>query len=236
MRTALLLLLSVALTSPLTGCKKNDKGTDSPDAAAESDQDPLAELQAIPGQVQAEVDMVLQPITDVDVVIDQVAAMPSELGLDAASLKAMASTSLQAGMEDGEITVSADLELAAEARAEVEAVLAKIKGIVTGLRQTPERVQTATTHIVGLGTKATGLVTSLTATYQAKLANPLLKADAKAKLQADLDLVIKLDADIKATVSDAKATVGELPSKGKDALVKITAAFAGSGAASAEAG
>jgi len=229
-RASLLLLLSLALAAPLSACSKKDKGTTNPDEAAEAEGevDPLEELKAIPTQVQAEVDLVLQPITDVDVVIDQVTSMPQTLGVDAASLRGLAKASL----ENGEVSV--DLDIAADAKAEVEAVLVKIKGIVTGLKETPERVKTATGNIVALGTKATGLVGKLTAKYQAKLSNPLLKADAKAKIQADLDTVIKLDADIKATISDAKSTVTSLPNKGKEALVKLTAAFAGS--ASADAG
>ncbi|MCA9710691.1 MAG: hypothetical protein KDK70_32920, partial [Myxococcales bacterium] len=211
----------------------------------EGDTDPLAELQSIPTQIQAEVDMVLQPITDVDVVIDQIAAMPGELGIDAASLTAMAKASLEgaasASVQDGEVSIeidaSATADVAAEAKAEVEAkikeVLLKVRGIVVGLKETPERAKTATTNIVALGTKSAALVTKLTAQYQAKLGNPLLKADAKAEIQANLDAVIKLDADIKATITDAKATVTELPSKGKEALVKITAAFAGGASASA---
>mgnify|MGYP000370216856 CR=1 FL=1 len=190
--------------------------------------DPLVELQAIPAQIQAEVDLVLQPITDVDVVIDQVTSMPQTLGVDAASLRGLA----KASFENGEVAVN--LDIAADAKAEVEAVLVKIKGIATGLKETPERVKTATGNIVAIGTKATGLVTKLTAKYQAKLSNPLLKADAKAKIQADLDTVLKLDADIKGTISDAKSTVTSLPDKGKEALIKLTAAFSGS--ASADAG
>jgi len=224
-RASLLFLLSIALAAPLAGCKKNDKGTDNPDEAAEGEVDPLEELKSIPAQVQAEVDLVLQPITDVDVVIDQVTSMPQTLGVDAASLRGLA----QASLQNGEVSVN--LDITAEAKAEVEAVLVKIKGIVTGLKETPERVKTATGNIVALGTKATGLVTKLTAQYQAKLSNPLLKAEAKAQIQADLDAVIKLDADIKATINDAKTTVTSLPDKGKEALVKLTAAFSGSASA-----
>jgi hypothetical protein len=220
----------VTLAAPSLGCGKKDKGSTNPDEAAEAEGevDPLEELKAIPTQVQAEVDLVLQPITDVDVVIDQVTSMPQTLGVDAASLKGLAKASL----ENGEVSVN--LDIAADAKAEVEAVLVKITGIVTGLKETPERVKTATGNIVALGTKATGLVGKLTAKYQAKLSNPLIKADAKAKIQADLDTVVKLDADIKATINDAKTTVTSLPDKGKEALVKLTAAF--SGAASADAG
>ncbi|MCH9682194.1 MAG: hypothetical protein K0V04_12220 [Deltaproteobacteria bacterium] len=222
MRISVLFILSVALAAPLTGCKKNDKGTENPDEAAESDVDPLDELQTIPDQIQAEIDMVLQPINDVDVVIDMVTSMPQTLGLDAASLRGMAAASLSA---DGEVSV--ELDIAAEAKAEVEAALLKIKGIGTGLRETPERVKTATANIVALGAKATGLVAKLTAKYQAKLSNPMLKGDKKAKVEADLALIVKVDTDIKASVSDAKQTVTSLPSKGKEALVKLTKAFAG---------
>lgn len=247
-RTALLLLLSVALTAPMTGCKKNDKGSDNPDDASESDVDPLEELKSIPDQIQAEVDMVLQPINDVDVVIDMIAAMPGELGIDAAGLTAMAKASLEGSVsgsvENGEASIEIDAavtaNVAAEAKAEVEAkiteLMVKIQGIVTGLKETPERVTTATKNIVALGAKATALTAKLTAKLQGKLANPMLKADAKASLQADLDLVMKLDADIKTTVTDAKASVTELPAKGKDALVKITAAFAGGASAGGDAG
>lgn len=231
-RASLLILLSLALAAPLTGCSKKDKGTTNPDEAAEGEVDPLVELQAIPDQIQAEVDLVLQPITDVDVVIDQVTSMPATLGVDAASLRGLA----KASFDNGEVAVDVDLEIGAEAKAEVEAVLAKIRGIVTGLEETPERVKTATGNIVGLGAKATGLVTKLTAKYQAKLSNPMLKGDAKLKIQGELDMVIALDAQIKGTVSDAKTTVTSLPDLGKDALVKLTAAFAGSGSASADAG
>lgn len=226
-RASILFLLSVSLAAPLAGCTKKDKGTTNPDeaATAEGEVDPLVELQAIPAQIQAEVDVVLQPITDVDVVIDQVTSMPQTLGIDAASLRGLA----KASFENGEVAVN--LDIAADAKAEVEAVLVKITGIVTGLKETPERVKTATGNIVAIGTKATGLVTKLTAKYQAKLSNPLLKADAKAKIQADLDTVIALDANIKTTISDAKSTVTSLPDKGKEALVKLTAAFTGSASA-----
>ena len=55
---ALSLVTLVAL--PLA-CEKKDKGTKNPDEASDSDKDPMAELQGIPGQIQAEVD--LQPYT-----------------------------------------------------------------------------------------------------------------------------------------------------------------------------
>jgi hypothetical protein len=221
MRLTLLLTLCAAVTLPATGCNKKDKGTTNPDEAAESDVDPLAELQSIPTQIQAEVDLVLQPITDVDVVIDKIANMPSELGVDAAALRGLASASFK----DGKAEV--DLDVEADAKAEIEAVLLTIQGIGVGLKETPARAKTAAGNIVSLGAKATGLVTKLTAQYQAKLANPFTKAEEKAKIQGELDLVVAADAEIKATVGEAKATVMGLPKIGAEALAKITKAFVG---------
>lgn len=217
--------LCVALLALPAGCGKKDKGTENPDDAADSDVDPLVELQAIPDEIQAEIDLVLQPITDVDVVIDQVTTIPTRLGVDAAGLTAMVKASFDNG------TVSVDMDVDADVKAEIETLLNTVTGIAVGLKETPERAKNASVKIVGLGAKATGLVAKLTAKLQGKLANPLLKADAKASIQADLDIVMKLDGDIKAMVGDAKATVTGLPSKGIEAAAKLTAAFAGGASA-----
>jgi hypothetical protein len=221
------LLVVCAIAALPMGCSKKDKGTTNPDeaTAAEGDVDPLAELQSIPDRIQAEVDHVLQPITDVDVVIDQVTTMPSRLGLDAGGLTSLASASLS----DGQVEIELDLE--ADARAEVEALVETIQGIAIGLKEMPQRATNASKNIVTLGGKSAALAAALTAKYQAKLANPLLKADKKAELQAELDTVIKLDAEIKGIVDDAKATVTSLPAKGTEALAKLTAAFAGGASA-----
>lgn len=210
----------VALVVAPMGCSKKDKNSKNPDEAAESDVDPLEELKGIPVAIQAEVDMVLQPINDVDVVIEQISSMPGRLGVDAKGLTALASASFTNG------EVSVNLDVSAEAKAEIEALLTTIKGIGTGLKEMPSRVPVATKNIVGHGAKAVALVTKLTAKYQAKLSSPFTKADEKVKIQGELDIVVKLDADIKTTVNDAKATVMAVPQKGTEALAKITAAFA----------
>ena len=75
------------------------------------------------------------------------------------------------------------------------------------------------------------LVATLTASINAKLANPMLKADAKVSLQADLAAVATADGEIKALVGDAKATVTGLPALGVEALAKLTGALAGGASA-----
>ena len=223
-RISALLVACSVIALPM-GCSKKDKGTNNPDEAAESDVDPLAELQSIPERIQAEIDLVLQPINDVDVVIDQVTTMPGRFGIDASGLTSLASASLSDG------SVSVDLDVEADVKAEIETLLQTVQGIAVGLKEMPERATNATKNIVTLGGKAAALSAALTAKYQAKLANPLLKADSKAELQAELDGVIKLDAEIKGIVNDAKATVTALPAKGTEAMAKLTAAFAGGASA-----
>lgn len=213
-------LCLVALVVAPVGCSKKDKASKNPDDAAESDKDPLEELKGIPVAIQGEIDMVLQPINDVDVVIEQISSMPGRLGVDAKGLTALASASLSNG------EVSVNLDVSAEAKAEIEALLKTVQGIGVGLKAIPERVPVATKNIVGHGAKAVALVAKLTAKYQAKLSSPFTKADEKLKIQGELDIVMKLDADIKASVNDAKATVMGVPAKGTEALAKITAAFA----------
>lgn len=210
-----------ALAAAPMGCNKKDKGSKNPDdASSETEGDPLEALKNIPNEIQAEVDTVLQPINDVDVVVEQVTTIPDRYKIDAKGLKSMASASLN----NGEISINIDVT--AEAKAEIETMLNTIKGIGIGLKETPQRAATATKNIVALGAKSAALVAKLTAKYQAKLKSPFAKAEEKLKLQADLDAVLKLDTDIKAIIGDAKQTVTGLPAKGTEALAKITAAFA----------
>lgn len=207
------------------GCGNKDKGTESPDDAAQQDADPMAELQSIPEKIQAEIDLVLQPITDIDVVIDQLTSIPTRYGMNAADLTGMASASFDGG------TVEFNAEIDADAKAEIEVMLATITGIGVGLKETPARAKTAAGNLAELGIKATGIVTKMTASIQAKMANPLLKADKKAELQGELDLVVKFDADIKASLGDAKTAVMGVPKLGVEALAKLTAALAGGASA-----
>lgn len=226
-RITLLVALCAVSIAPL-GCSKKDKGSTNPDEAAETEGDPLEELKSIPDQIQAEVDMVLQPINDVDVVVEQMTSLPTKYNIDAASLSGLAKASLEGG------EVSVDLDVEAEAKAEIETLLETVKGIAVGLKETPDRATAATKNIVALGAKATGLAAKLQTKYQAKLSSPFTKAEEKAQIQAELDTVIKLDADIKGIVGEAKSTVTSLPAKGTEAMAKLTAAFAGGGGASAE--
>jgi hypothetical protein len=223
-KLSVFIALAVLAAAPMA-CNKKDKASKNPDETAETEGDPLEELKSIPTQIQAEVDGVLKPITDVDVVVEAFTSMPSRLGIDANGLRGMAKASFDGGQ------VSIDASMSAEAKAEVEALLATVKGIGSGLKETPERAAVATKNIVALGAKAVALAAKVTPKLQAKLSSPFTKADEKVKVQADLAAVATIKADIQGTVSEAKSTVMGIPAKGTEALAKLTAAFAGGGSA-----
>lgn len=196
--------------------------------ATSMEADPLDELRAIPDQIQAEVDLVLQPINDVDVVLDQLASLPHTLGVAEEPLRGMAARSVASSDP-----IAIELDLDTEAQAEVRAVLLHLQGIAADLRRTSARVESASAELVALGARATALVTTLTTHIQARLSSPSLTANDQAALQAELDLVTTLAGDIEIAVAAAQQSVAALPTKGDQALERLTAAFTSEASASA---
>ena len=76
---------------------------------------------------------VLQPINDIDVVIDQLPSLPPAPGVDVKRLTGLA----KASMDGGEVNV--DLDVSADAKAQIEAMLTTIKGIGIGIKELPKR-------------------------------------------------------------------------------------------------
>ncbi|MBC8069289.1 MAG: hypothetical protein IAG13_13215 [Deltaproteobacteria bacterium] len=213
-QTAALLLL--AIVAALPGCAKKSE-TEHPSETVASD--PLTELTRIPDVVEAEVKLVLGPIHDVDRVLEQLSTMPDRLGIDAKGLRALAAASLQGGK------VTVDLDLSAEARAEVETLLGTVREIGEGLRETPARVAGSSATIAAQAAKAASLVGKLNASYQAKLMSPFTAAQEKERIRGQIDQVAHIHVEIKAVVGEAKSTVVELPARTKAALAKLTNAL-----------
>lgn len=210
----------VAIVSLSLGCAKQPRETNHPQSA---DVDPMAELSAIPAAIDAEVQLVLAPIHEVDRVLDQVSTMPQRLGIEPKGLRALALASLSEGK------VAVNLDLPADARAEVETVLASIHTIAIGLRDTPERIALSTKKIVGHGAKAVAITGKLTARFQAKLALPFVSADETARVQEQLAAIAKIESDVRGQVAAAKSTVVDLPARTTAALAKLTAGLSGLG-------
>jgi hypothetical protein len=220
-------VLAIACCLVVPACGGGNGGSGETSADAEADLSAMDQLNGLSVELQAGLDTLMQPINDTQSVIDDITSMPARLNIDAASLMSMAS----ATMESGTVSIAADFNAEAAVRAEVEAVLTKLQGIVAGLKATPERVQQMSMTLAQATAKLPVLATQVTTSAQAKLANPLGSAESKAQAQADLNAVAGVQANIQAQISDVQAKVTGIPVMATEALAKLAASFAGGASA-----
>lgn len=232
-----LLTLALTLTAvPMTSCKKKDGETADPDGATAEKQDPIEELKAIPADIQGEVDLVLQPITDAEQLMSDIESAPERLKISLPELKGMLKAAFDADVkadaEGVDASVDVDLEqldVTAEARQELQAMLELVRSIKTGLAATPKNATTATANIVAHGARATAVATKVTATLQAKMT--VAMGGKKDELAQQISEVAQVKADIESLVQESKAKVTEIPAEATQMGVKLAASFAGSASA-----
>ncbi|MDD5308861.1 MAG: hypothetical protein PHU25_16220 [Deltaproteobacteria bacterium] len=148
--------------------------------------------------------------------------MPARLNLNAKAFMGMA----KATLDSGSVSISADLNLYAAAKAEVEAALNKLKGIVEGLKAAPDRVQALAVKATAAVAQVPVLATQVTTTAQATIANPFASAESKTQAQADLSGVTQIQADVTAQIQDVQNKIMGIPALAASALAKLTASFA----------
>jgi hypothetical protein len=105
-------------------------------------------------------------------------------------------------------------------------VLAKLKGIVDGLKAIPQNTQALAGKAAEALVKLPALGAQVTASATVKLNNPFGKAEEKAQAQADIQSLAQVQADVQGTIQQVQQKVMELPSLATSALAKLTAAFA----------
>ena len=101
-RAFVLAVAFASLTSGALGCSTKDPNTA---ADAKSDQSPVDELRAVTDDLGKDVDAIMQPINDVDDVLQKLDDLPKKYGMKASDLKAMAKASL----DGGDITITANV-------------------------------------------------------------------------------------------------------------------------------
>lgn len=224
-----ILMVSLLLAIGLVACGGSKTKTNtSADASAQVDIEPIDELQGLSSSLQASVDALMQPINDVDGLIDDITSLPTKLNLDAPSLMSMFSAQLSS---DGTVEVSADITTDEMARAEIQGILARLKAIVDGLKAIPENTKMVAAQAATAVVRVPALATKVTTSANAKLVNPFGKAEDKAKAQADIQAVAGIQAGVQAQIQDIQAKVTEIPALAASALAKLTAAFAGGASA-----
>jgi hypothetical protein len=211
-----------ALAFVLAGCHAT-AGLSSPaDAKGGSS---IEQLKAIPADLKTDLDSITKPIDDANEVSDKLGTMPARLKVSGDDLAAM----LQGVMSGGPAEVGANINVAADAKAELEETLKKLKGIVDGLKATPDKIATLAPKIAGSMAKAAALAVKAAAEAQITIANPFAGADAKAKAQADMKSIEQVKTDIQKTISDAQAKVTGLPAAATSAITKLSASIASLG-------
>lgn len=183
---------------------------------------PMQELAAIRKDLEADVTGLTKPIDDVQSIIDDLGSLPKKHGLKAASVMGLA----KATFDSGNVEITLDGDVSAEAKAEIEGVLKKLSATVTALKTTPDRVAALTTKVASLTAKVPVLATKVTSSATVTVSNPFASADAKAKAKADIDGVKQVQADTMKSISDAQGKIAGVPALATGALAKLAGSFA----------
>jgi hypothetical protein len=214
-----IVVLVFAIAAAACGGKKADSNSS---ADAEVKVSAIDQLKGISVDLQAQLDALMAPINEVDALVEQITSMPARLKLNASELMGM----FKASADGGQVQLSANIEADAMAKAEVEGVLAKLKGIVDGLKAIPENTKllagkagAALVAVPTLGVKAQSELT-------VKASNPFGKPEEKAQAQADLQSLAQIQTDVQGTIQGIQQKIMELPALATSALAKLTASFA----------
>lgn len=214
-----LMLAAVALSLvPTVGCGGGGGATKGGEAAEKS---AMEELQAIPAELDAEVNKLMAPIDGVQAMLDQLSALPGKTGLSTKDLIGHVK-----GIMDGQPmpTVAGVKE---EGKAELDGFLAKVKQFKEDIAAVPDRVTSLTATCVSLTAKVPVLAGKVTASATAVAANPFAAAEEKAKAKADAEAVAGVQQQISAKISETQQKITGIPGMATAATAKFLAALAG---------
>ncbi len=218
---ALALSVFLGLGLVVAGCGGSSNQPKSA-ADAKAEVPPMEELQAMPKEINAQLTELTKPIDDVAVVIEQLTSIPKRHGISAGDMAAMA----KGTFDNGTVEVKVKGDVKAEAKAEIEAALTKLKEVVAGLKAIPEKVAAFTPKLVAATAKIPVLATKISATASLTASSPFSSADSKAKANVELTTVKTVQAEASKAVSDAQSKITGIPALATGALGKLGASFA----------
>jgi hypothetical protein len=188
----------------------------------QADLTPMQQLEAIPTELDAEAKAMTKPIDDAEGAINDLTSLPKKHKIDAGQLMSMA----RATMDGGRVDVKLDGNVSAEAKAEVEAALKRLGEVTAGLKAVPARAAALTKRCVEATAKLPVLATKISTEASVKAANPFAGAETKAKAQAEMQSVQKVQADVNAKINEVQAKVTGIPALATTALAKMGTSFA----------
>ena len=212
----------VLLTLCLAACDKGGGGSSAPSEGPAKPEYERAfdEFSDLPNQMTAQVEWAAEPIDNAVLLADEISALRTKLNLDPAAFKSMCSVAFEGGtIEIGAVT---QVE---EAKAEIEALLAKIQQVGKDLAGVPGRAKTAGQAISKMVLSTPKLVLKATKELSGQLTAAV--GDGAVQVKADIETVKKLPAEVKTQAVAAKDVLAELPKKAQQATTNLMAAMAG---------
>jgi hypothetical protein len=178
------------------------------------------EIADIPNQITAQIEWAVEPVDDAIRLADDIAALRTKLDIDDETFTSMCSVAFQDGkIEVGAITMAEDVKL------ELESVLKRAKEVGENLQTIPARSKAAGKRISRLVQSTPKLVLVASKDLGGELRAAV--GDAGVQIEADIDTVKQLPAEIKAEAVAAKDALAELPAKADAATRNLLAAMAG---------
>lgn len=189
--------------------------------AAPEYENPYDELKDMPAQIDAQVQWITEPIAEAHAAGAEFKALAAELELSAADISAMGTASFK----DGKAEVSAELNIDIEAKAKLEASLAKIAEISASLKTIPKRATKVVMRLGKYPLKVPGMAKKATAHLKAelKVATGEMKAEITVNISGIADLQSEIIGKAKGSITDVKA----LPAASSEQIKELGLAFAG---------
>lgn len=178
------------------------------------------EFADVPNQMTAQVEWAAEPIDNAILLADEIAALRTELNIDAETFSGMFTVALS----NGEVEIGA-VTTVEETKAKIEALIAKVKKVGEDLKGMPARVKTATQAIGKLAMSTPKLMLKSTKELSGELA--VAVGDAGAQIELDIKTAKELPNTIKTEANAAKSKLTELPQKAQQAMTNMMAAIKG---------
>jgi hypothetical protein len=147
--------------------------------------------------------------------------MPARLRIDPSELRAV----LVSKFRGTGVNLTGELAERQKVKVQIDVLLARVDGVVLGLKAMPSRAQALTETCGAAVAKLPVLASRVNDQAKATLENPRAKADEKARAKADMASVSKVQADLQATIDHVQSTASTLPTLASEALAKLTTSF-----------
>jgi hypothetical protein len=204
------------------GCSKNQPPAQTVAAVpAEVQPNAMDELKKLDAQLRTQLDSALQPVKEVDALISEVGTMPTRLRIDASELRAV----LVSKFRGTGVNLTGELADRQKVKLQIDVLLARVDGVMLGLKAMPSRAQALTETCGAAVAKLPVLASRVNAQAKATLQNPLARAEDKARAKLEMGSVSKVQADLQATIQQVQSTASTLPALASEALVKLTSSF-----------